>query len=86
LIDLSVMGTQVVALQPLHPDQSVHVLITAGTFQTQSWAVVEWVHAEPNRGTIQYRAGLHFLEPETDVLETLCRQSKREIVGSVSST
>jgi hypothetical protein len=70
VVDLSTIGAQVVSATILKPNQRVRVTFSDERGQVRCQAVVAWASFEmpPDSGP-RYRAGLQFLNPNTEVLD-----------------
>ena len=76
LVDLSPSGAQVCLTAILRPYQRVRLVVVDGPRLFRFGASVRWVSFEPKKtkGPPQYRAGLGFVDADTDVVEALCVQ------------
>ena len=76
LVDLSPTGAQVCLTAILRPYQRVRLVVVDGPRLFRFAASVRWVSFEPKKtkGPPQYRAGLGFVDADTDVVEALCVQ------------
>ncbi len=74
LIDLSVLGAQVVSPTILRPNQRVRVLLPAPVGTPKTLAVVAWASYEQSRGHSDacYRAGLEFKDADPDAVHGVC--------------
>ncbi len=75
LVDLSVVGAQVISDTVLRPNRKVRVTLSHGSDAiriggTIAWASFEMSHAT---GSPQYRAGVEFVEAEADAVEAFCQ-------------
>jgi hypothetical protein len=70
LIDLSVSGAQVQAPTRLRPLKVTRLVIPDGDIRLQG--TVTWAIAIPAGGSIQYRAGIEFVNPDKKRLATFC--------------
>ena len=73
LIDLSVSGAQVQLPQRLRPLKVARMVIPTdedGDLKLQG--TVAWAIAVPSAGTIQYRAGIEFVNPDKKKLSSFC--------------
>lgn len=69
LVDLSVIGAQVILRKALRPDQRVRVALPQEQDQTRLSASVAWVRFEVPQGRGYYRAGLEFRDADPALLE-----------------
>ena len=74
LIDLSHTGAQVVVATRLRPDQRVRMVLRAGATEMRCRAVVAWSNLESAGGTMQYRAGVTFVDPDMATIDALCKR------------
>lgn len=74
LIDLSTIGAQVVSPSALRPGQRTRLTLPVEPVSRMA-AVVAWVSFELPKGrpAPQYRAGLEFVNPDTEALERFCQ-------------
>lgn len=72
LVDLSVSGAQVQVPMRLRPSQVVRFAMTDEAGNTRCQGTVAWSIAVPSGGSIQYRAGLEFINPDAKRLAALC--------------
>lgn len=70
LVDLSVIGAQVILQKALRPDQRVRVALPIDQDPTRFSASVAWVRFEVPQGRGHYRAGLEFRDADPAVVET----------------
>ena len=75
LVDLSTMGAQVVTNSRMRPEQPVRLTLDDGTAQNRVNGVVAWAVVEPAGARLQYRAGLRFVDPDSNMLEAFCRKN-----------
>jgi CheY-like chemotaxis protein len=75
LIDLSVLGAQVICRTPLRPNTRVRVTLDDEQDPLRLRGVVVWSRFEISSGTGEpsYRAGIEFAEAKQEKLEGLCR-------------
>ena len=72
LIDLSVSGAQVQVLKRLRPSQIVRLILPDASGELRGQGTVAWSIAVPAGGTIQYRAGIEFINPDSAGLSAFC--------------
>ncbi len=72
LIDLSVSGAQVQAAVRLRPLKVARVVLDDDGAETKLQGTVAWAVAEPGGGSIVYRAGVQFVNPDQGRLAALC--------------
>lgn len=72
LINLSFAGAQVVVPLRLRPEESLRLALMEGSDETRVRGVVAWSTAEPTGPIVIYRAGVEFVEADTQRLEGLC--------------
>jgi PilZ domain-containing protein/head binding protein len=74
LVDLSVSGAQVIALNRLRPGQPIRVVLFDGETQIRCRGSIAWSVALPVGPSVHYRAGVEFNTVDTDVLAAFCRR------------
>jgi hypothetical protein len=77
LIDLSVIGAQVVSQTILKPNQRVRVSIGDGTKPLRFGAAVAWASFELAKTGPRYRAGIEFVDADADAVGRFCELKKR---------
>jgi hypothetical protein len=77
LIDLSVIGAQVVSQTILKPNQRVRVSIGEGTKPLRFGAAVAWASFELAKSGPRYRAGIEFVDADADAVARFCELKKR---------
>ena len=76
LIDLSIIGAQIVSTTSLRPNQRLRVVLTDEEGKIRIDATIVWATFEAPKGTVQYRAGVEFRETDTDRLDRFCTQHR----------
>ena len=78
LVDVSVLGAQVVSMTLLKPNQRCKIAFrgTEGTVTPMTCGVA-WVSMEIIHGTPRYRAGIEFSRPDTAAIERLIDTTRR---------
>jgi hypothetical protein len=76
VVDLSELGTQVVAHAPLKPGQHVHALLDPGGIELDLEGCVVWSRMEPVGGRPSYRAGIAFEAPDRPSIARFCEENK----------
>jgi hypothetical protein len=74
LIDLSVSGAKVQMTQRLRPMKVARIAIPLDQGDMKLQGTVAWAIAVPTAGTIQYRAGIEFVNPDSKKLAAFCAQ------------
>ncbi len=76
IIDMSVIGAQVVLSQQLRPYQRVRVVVGRDKDVCRCTAAIAWSRYELPGGTAggHYRVGIEFNEPDAERLEKFCRR------------
>jgi hypothetical protein len=69
LVDLSALGAQIIALSPLKPQQRVRMVLSDTLAVVKLGASVAWASFEIPKGVSQYRAGVEFVDPQSDAVE-----------------
>ena len=72
LVDLSMVGAQVVSNSLLKPNQRVRVSILEGTKPVRFTADVVWSTFELPKVGARYRAGIEFFDADPDTVSRLC--------------
>lgn len=72
LVDLSVTGAQVQVSTRLRPSQVVRVVLPDESGEMRCQGTVAWSIAVPAGGTVQYRAGVEFINPNSTGLLAFC--------------
>jgi hypothetical protein len=73
LIDLSVSGAQIQSGTRLRPLKLVRLVLPEGSNDLKIQGTVAWAIAVPTAGTIQYRAGVEFVNPDKKKLAAFCQ-------------
>jgi PilZ domain len=78
LIDLSVMGAQVVSATILRPNQRVRISVPTDDFVMRFRGAVAWAKFELPRPTEppRYRAGVEFSDADTPAMDDFCEKHK----------
>ena len=76
LVDLSVLGAQVLAGQALKPGQRVEIRFEPGRTGLAVTAQVVWVAVEPSGRRTRYRAGVEFRRPNAEALTAFAAAHK----------
>lgn len=76
VVDLSELGTQVLAHAPLKPQQHVRALLDPGGIELELEGTVVWARVEPVGGRTAYRAGVEFEAPDRPALARFCEENK----------
>jgi len=80
LVDVSIIGAQVLSPGMVRPDQRVRVTVTRDDGAVRFRGTIAWARFElPRRAGDagpHYRAGVEFLDADPDVLETFCQENK----------
>jgi hypothetical protein len=76
LIDLSVVGAQVVSLTILKPNQRVRVTLPSSGRALRFSAAVAWASFEIPKGGPRYRAGIEFFDADADAVSNLIETKK----------
>jgi hypothetical protein len=76
LVDLSVLGAQVVSASALRPNQKIKLALVDGEGTLRITAHVAWSHFEKPKHAADayYRAGMEFTDAAKEVLEDFCRR------------
>ena len=78
LVDLSVMGAQVLSATILRPNQRVRVSVPTDDFVMRFRGAVAWAKFELPRPTEppRYRAGVEFIDADTTAMDDFCDKHK----------
>lgn len=74
IIDLSVIGAQVMSPSVLRPEQRIRMTLSDDTGVVRLTASVAWVRFEIPKSTPRYRAGVEFVDAQVAVVETFCKR------------
>jgi PilZ domain-containing protein len=77
LVDLSIVGAQVVSATILKPNQRVRMSINDGKRPLRISAGVAWASFELVRTGPRYRAGIEFFDAEAEAVEKFCEAKKK---------
>jgi hypothetical protein len=78
LVDLSVVGAQVVSPAALRPREKVVLkLAPPGASNVEAVGLVVWARLEFSRTGSIYRAGIEFTSADADAVDLFCRANKR---------
>ena len=80
VVDLSVVGAQVVSPTVLRPNQKVRISLPSDEFVMRFRGSIAWAKFElptPPASSPQYRAGVEFADSDQAALETFCDRNKR---------
>ena len=79
LIDLSVIGAQVVSAVLLKPNQRVRLSFAEGSKPIRFNAGVAWSAFELPKGEARYRAGIEFFDADADAVGRFCETNKSDV-------
>ena len=77
LVDLSIVGAQVVSATILKPNQRVRMSINHGKRPLRLSAGVAWASFELAKTGPRYRAGVEFFDAEADAVQKFCEAKKK---------
>ena len=86
LIDLSISGAQVQVVSRLRPLKVARLVLPEGPEQNKLQGTVAWAIAVPDKGTITYRAGIEFVNPDKKKLSAYCAKYGGAPDPTLSST
>lgn len=86
LVNLSVTGAQVVLPARVQPRQSIFITLGDGKGERRFSALVAWAKVELAKSIVKYRAGVHFVDPDTGTLEAFCRRNSDTEPASTQNT
>jgi hypothetical protein len=72
LIDLSISGAQVQSPTRLRPMKIGRLILPDPAGDLKLRGTVAWAIAVPTEGTLQYRAGIEFVNPDKKTLSAFC--------------
>lgn len=75
IVDLSVTGAQVQVATRLRPSQVVRLVLVDDTGETRCQGTVAWSILVPSGGSLHYRAGVEFINPDAPRLEAFCKRT-----------
>jgi len=78
LVDLSVVGAQVLSGALLKPNQRVRLSFVDGTRPVRFSAGVAWSAFELPKGQPRYRAGIEFFDADSEAVTRFCETNRRE--------
>lgn len=78
LVNLSVIGAQVVSAVLLKPNQRVRLSFTEGSKTIRFNAGVAWSAFELPKGEARYRAGIEFFDADADAVSRFCDTNKSD--------
>ena len=79
LIDVSVIGAQVVSPSPLKPNQRVRISLNDDQASVRLRGSVAWASFEIQpKGGPRYRAGIQFVDPDQNAIEAFCDRHRQE--------
>ena len=64
LVDLSILGAQVIAFTGLKPDQQTEIALADSTDKITCASTIIWTSFDMSNGTPRFRAGLDFSDPD----------------------
>lgn len=76
LVDLSVLGVQLIRQDELRPRQTVSVALGSGASALVLAGTVVWARQELSRKGPSYRAGIEFSEPDRDAVDAFIKAHK----------
>lgn len=68
LVDLSIVGAQVVSATTLRPNQRIRVTLPNGTKTLRVSGAVAWASFEIPKGGVRYRAGIEFFDADPEAI------------------
>ncbi len=77
LVDLSLVGAQVVSSAILKPNQRVRVMLPNGAPPVRVTAAVAWAFFEIPKGIARYRAGVEFFDADQALLARFIETNKK---------
>jgi hypothetical protein len=77
VVDMSVIGVQVVSVTILKPNQRVRIVVPNGPPPIRFRAAVAWASFEIPKGTARYRAGIEFFDADHTALTRFIEAHKK---------
>lgn len=77
VIDLSVIGAQIISKGALKPAQRIRFALVDDTATVRIAATVAWASFEIPKATPRYRAGLEFRDADVKAVEAFCKRHKK---------
>ena len=77
LVDLSIIGAQVISTTVLRPNQRVRMSMSLGKRPLRFNGGIAWASFELAKPGPQYRAGIEFFDAEPDALQRFCEANKK---------
>ena len=74
LVDLSISGAQVQTGMRLRPLKVARLVVADGLGDIRMQGTVAWAIGVPAGGAIQYRGGIEFVKPDTQLLAAFCEK------------
>ena len=78
LVDMSVVGAQVVSTTLLKPNQRVRLSFVESSKSVRFSAGVAWSSFELPKGTPRYRAGIEFFDADADAVSRFCETNRSD--------
>jgi hypothetical protein len=80
LVDLSVLGAQVVCVEALRPGKTVRAILPENSDQVKVTGVIVWARFEmaPGQASPRYRAGIAFTDPDPVAVLRYCGRHRRD--------
>jgi hypothetical protein len=87
LVDLSVLGAQVISSSVLRPNQQIAMRLLERAGELRLRAAIAWSILEQSRVTLlpQYRAGLEFIVADPEALDRYCRENQRNAEALIAA-
>ncbi|OFW02675.1 MAG: hypothetical protein A3I61_04520 [Acidobacteria bacterium RIFCSPLOWO2_02_FULL_68_18] len=76
VVDLSIVGAQILSPTILRPNQRIRVTLPNGPRSLRLNGVVAWASFEIPKGTVRYRAGVEFLDADPAALARVIEANK----------
>jgi hypothetical protein len=86
MVDLSVSGAQVQVASRLRPLKVARLVLMDEAHEIRLQGTVAWAIAVPGKGTITYRAGIEFVNPDKKKLSAFCAKYGGAPDPTLSST
>jgi hypothetical protein len=86
MVDLSVSGAQVQVAARLRPLKVARLVLVDEAHEIRLQGTVAWAIAVPGKGTITYRAGIEFVNPDKKKLSAFCAKYGGAPDPTLSST
>ena len=78
IVDLSIMGAQVISAAALKPQQRIRVALMDAKGVIRFNASVAWASFEIPKGVTHYRAGIEFMDADAGAVDVYCGRHEKD--------